>query len=82
MVGAVIGAVIGLVLAVPGIILGSFLGALLFEMSSGRKFDDAARAGMGAVIGLVAGAAGKFATGMAMIVIFVVYVVTRSGGIA
>src|SRR5262245_13559125 len=49
MLGAVVGALIGLFFTLPGIILGSFLGALTFEMAGGREFNDAARAGMGAV---------------------------------
>jgi len=78
-VGAVVGATLGLFFTIPGIILGPFLGALIFEMLGGRPFEEAARAGMGAVLGLLVGAVGKLASGVAMIVLFLVYVVSRSG---
>ena len=78
--GAVVGACVGLFFSLPGIILGPFIGALLFEMVGGRKFDEAARAGVGALLGLLAGALGKMACGMAMIGIFTVDVIYRSMG--
>lgn len=51
--GAVVGGLIGIFFALPGIILGPFLGATLFEMIGGREFQDAARAGVGAMLGLL-----------------------------
>src|ERR1041384_4856268 len=59
--GAVIGGSIGIFFNLPGILLGPFLGALLLEMLGGRAWKDAARAGLGAVLGLFLGAFGKFA---------------------
>jgi uncharacterized protein len=77
--GAVIGALIGLFFSLPGIVLGPFLGALLFEMAAGRAFNEAARAGMGAVLGLLAGAIGKLACCVAMMALFTFSVISRSG---
>jgi|ERR1043166_227214 uncharacterized protein YqgC (DUF456 family) len=78
--GAVVGGLIGIFFSLPGILLGPFLGALLFEFASGRQFKPAAKAGLGATLGLLAGALGKFAVGIAMMVLFAVDVVFRSGG--
>jgi uncharacterized protein len=77
--GAVIGAVVGLFFGPAGILLGPFVGALVFEMISGREFSDAARAGAGATLGLVVGAIGKVACCLAMIGIFAMNVIARSG---
>jgi uncharacterized protein len=74
-VGAIIGAVIGLFFGPPGLILGPFIGALGFEMLGGRKFEEAARAGAGAVLGIFVGAIGKVACCVAMIALFIVSVV-------
>jgi hypothetical protein len=78
--GAVVGALIGLFFTLPGIILGPFLGALIFEMAGGREFNEAARAGTGAVLGLLAGAIGKLACCFAMMALFTFSVVSRSAG--
>jgi len=76
--GAVVGGLIGMFFSFPGIILGPFIGALLLEMTGGRKFKPAAQAGLGAVIGLLAGAIGKLAICIAMIGLFTVNVIWRS----
>jgi uncharacterized protein len=78
--GAVVGAGVGLFFSLPGIILGPFIGAFLFEMVGGRKFDEAARAGVGALLGLLAGALGKMACGLAMMGVFTGDVIYRSMG--
>ena len=77
-VGAVIGAVIGIFFSLPGVILGPFLGAMVFEMIGGRELRSAARAGLGAFIGLLGGAVVKLATCVAMIALFAVDVIHRS----
>jgi len=77
-VGAVIGGLIGLFFNLPGIILGPFLGAMLFEMIGGREHGEAAKAGLGAVLGLLLGAVGKFAIAVAMMLLFAVAVIYRS----
>jgi uncharacterized protein YqgC (DUF456 family) len=76
--GAVIGGLVGLFFALPGIILGPFLGAALFELMGGRTWNDAARAGFGAVLGLLFGAVGKIACCVAMMVLFTFSVVMRA----
>ena len=76
--GAVVGGLIGMFFSFPGIILGPFIGALLLEMTGGRKFKPAAQAGLGAVIGLLAGAIGKLAICIAMIGLFTANVIWRS----
>jgi uncharacterized protein YqgC (DUF456 family) len=77
--GAVLGAFFGIFFGLPGIILGPFLGALAFEMAGGREFNEAARAGVGAMLGLFLGALGKLACSAAMIGLFAVSVWSRSG---
>lgn len=78
--GAVIGAVVGLFFGPFGIFLGPFLGALAFELVGGRELPAAARAGAGALIGLVLGAAGKLACCVAMMGLFAINVISRSNG--
>ncbi len=77
-VGAVIGGLIGLFFNLPGIILGPFIGALLLEMIGGREFKPAARAGLGATLGLLLGGVGKLAICVGIMTLFAVSVVYRS----
>jgi uncharacterized protein len=77
--GAVVGALVGIFFSLPGIILGPFIGALTFEMVGGREFKEAARAGVGALLGLLVGAIGKLACCVAMIALFAMSVLARSG---
>ncbi len=77
--GAVVGGLIGIFFSLPGILLGPFLGAMLLEMIGGREFKDAARAGLGAMLGLFVGALGKLACCVAMMILFAVNVIYRSG---
>ncbi len=76
--GAVVGGLIGIFFAFPGIIVGPFVGALMFEMMGGREWKQAARAGLGAVIGLFVGALGKLACCVAMMGLFAFSVVMQS----
>jgi hypothetical protein len=78
MVGALIGGVIGLFFNLPGIILGPFLGAMLFEMIGGKEFKVAAKAGAGAVIGLLLGVIGKFSICVMMIALFATNTIYRT----
>ena len=78
MVGAVIGGVIGLFFALPGIILGPFLGAMIFEMLGGKEFKIAAKAGAGAVVGLLLGVIGKFSICVIMITLFATNTIYRT----
>ena len=76
--GAIVGGLIGLFFNIPGVLLGPFIGALLFEWVGGRPFGESARAGLGATLGLLAGAAGKLAGCVAMMGLFGLNVVWRS----
>lgn len=71
MFGAIVGGLVGLFFNLPGIILGPFIGAALFEMAGGREFKPAVRAGVGATLGLFAGAIGKLFACVAMMVLFI-----------
>jgi hypothetical protein len=73
-VGAAVGGLIGLFFNIPGIILGPFIGATLFEMAGGQQFKPAAKAGFGAMAGLLVGAVGKLSLSAVMIGLFVISV--------
>jgi uncharacterized protein YqgC (DUF456 family) len=77
-VGAVFGGVIGLFFSLPGIILGPFLGAMLFETVGDKEFKAAAKAGAGAVAGLLLGVIGKFSICVIMTALFATNVIYRS----
>lgn len=68
--GAAIGAVVGIFFGLPGILLGPFLGAVIGELTVRRDLQGAARAGVGAFIGLVLATAGKLALGFTMLCLF------------
>jgi uncharacterized protein len=70
MMGAAIGGALGLFLGIPGIIIGPFLGAVLGELSVQRSLHQATRAGLGTVIGMALGVAGKLAIGIVMVGLF------------
>jgi uncharacterized protein len=76
--GAVLGGIVGLFFSLPGIILGPFIGAMLFEMLGDQEFKKAAKAGVGATLGLILGVIGKFTIGVAMMVLFATNVILRS----
>src|SRR5688572_20129388 len=78
MVGAIVGGIVGLFFNLPGILLGPFIGASIFEMVGGREFKPAMKAGVGATLGLFAGAVGKLLCCAAMILLFTVNVIWRS----
>lgn len=79
-VGAIVGGLIGLFFNLPGILLGPFIGAALFEMAGGREWKEASKAGAGATLGLLAGAVGKLACCVAMMLLFTANVIYRSLG--
>jgi uncharacterized protein YqgC (DUF456 family) len=76
--GAAVGGLVGIFFSLPGIILGPFAGALLFEFVGGRDLKPAAKAGLGATLGLLAGAVGKIAICVTMIGLFAANVIYRS----
>ena len=77
-VGAIVGGLVGLFFHLPGLLLGPFVGAFLFEKVSGRTWKDSGRAGVGATLGLLAGALGKLSCCVAMMGLFTVNVIYRS----
>jgi uncharacterized protein YqgC (DUF456 family) len=77
-VGAIVGGLIGLFFNLPGILLGPFIGAALFELAGGREWKAASRAGVGATLGLLAGALGKLFCCALMMGMFGANVVYRS----
>ncbi len=68
--GVIVGGLVGLFFGLPGIIIGPFAGAMLFELLGGTDLQTASKAGFGAVIGLLAGALGRFAFAIAMTGLF------------
>jgi uncharacterized protein YqgC (DUF456 family) len=78
MAGAVIGGVVGLFFSLPGIILGPFLGAMILEMTGDKEFKIAAKAGAGAVVGLLLGVVGKFSICVMMIALFATNTIYRT----
>lgn len=77
-VGAGLGGLAGLFFPFPGILIGPFLGALAFELIGGRGFKKSSRAGMGAILGLLAGAIGKLSACLIMMVLFAASVLSHS----
>ena len=71
MTGAAIGGVVGLFFGIPGVLLGPFAGAVLGELALQRTLEQASRAGIGSVVGLALGVAGKLAIGVSMLGLFV-----------
>jgi len=78
MVGAILGGIVGLFFTVPGIVLGPFVGALALEMTGGKEFKVALRAGTGAVIGLLLGVVAKFSICVMMIGLFATNTIYRT----
>jgi len=76
--GAGIGGVVGMFFGIPGMIIGPFVGATLLELMGGYEFKKASKAGVGAMIGLIAGAIGKCAVCVAMMAMFAANVIYRS----
>ncbi len=71
MAGGIVGLVLGAILLPPyGIIIGAFLGALVGELISKRRFGKAAKAGLGALLGVLGGILAKLAISGAMIFLF------------
>ena len=76
--GAGIGGVVGMFFGIPGMIVGPFVGATLLEIMGGYEFRKASKAGVGATLGLLAGAIGKCAVCVAMMALFAANVIYRS----
>lgn len=78
MAGAVAGGLVGLFFGPVGILTGPFLGAFALEYAGGREWRDSAKAGVGASLGLLAGALGKLACAVAMILLFAANILWRA----
>lgn len=70
-IGSLVGAFLGLFILPIGLIIGPFLGAMLGELSTGRPWQQASRAGWGATIGMLLGIVAKLVIGLMMIMLFV-----------
>jgi uncharacterized protein YqgC (DUF456 family) len=70
MLGAIIGAIVGLFFSLPGLILGPLVGAFLFEFLGGRAWREAAKAGVGTIIGIILGTIGRIVCCVIMITVF------------
>ncbi len=69
--GAAIGTLAGMFFGIPGLIAGPFVGAVLGEYIARPDLFKAGRAGFGAWIGLLFGAAAKLALAFLMVGVFV-----------
>ena len=72
LVGAALGALVGLFFGIFGVLLGPFVGAVLGELSEQWDLVRAGKAGVGAWLGLLLGAAAKLALILAMLGVFAV----------
>jgi len=68
--GAALGTIGGLFLGLPGLILGPFVGAVVGEMISHGKMDQATRAGFATWMGLIFGTLAKLALIFTMLGVF------------
>lgn len=72
LVGAAVGGVLGIPFGIPGIILGPFCGAVIGELIELKSIGQAGMVGVGTLIGLAIGVAGKLIIGMVMVGLFLV----------
>jgi uncharacterized protein len=79
MVGAILGAIVGLFFSLPGLILGPIIGAFLFELLSGREWRESAKAGAGALLGMLIGTVGRVVCCVLMIAVFSLSVIWNHG---
>lgn len=73
-VGAAIGTLLGMAFGLAGLLLGPFLGALTGEVLARKNLQQAARAGIGATLGLLFGTVAKLALAFTMLGVFVLAV--------
>ena len=66
-IGAGLGALVGIFFGLPGILFGPFVGAVVGQLTVRLDLNSAGRAGAGATMGLIAGAAFKFALALSML---------------
>lgn len=65
--GALVGAVVGIFLGPLGLLIGPFAGAMLGELATGRPWQQAGRAGVGATLGMLLGIVAKVVIGIVML---------------
>lgn len=70
-IGAAIGAVVGLFFGIIGVFVGPFIGAVIGELTKSPDIFKAGKAGIGATVGLVIGAAAKLSLGITMLMIYI-----------
>lgn len=73
--GAVVGSLIGLFFLPIGLLLGPFLGALVAELASGRRAEEAVRAGFGGMVGVLGSVVVNVILALVLVVAFVIQVV-------
>jgi len=67
MLGAALGALVGLFFGFAGIVIGPVVGGIAFEYWKDPDFERAARAGVGVLVGFVAGTVVKVALAFTMV---------------
>lgn len=73
-IGSTIGLIFGpFVIPALGLIIGPFAGAVIGEMIIGTSLDKSLKSGLGAVVGLFTSVVVKFILQLAMIVVFVLW---------
>jgi uncharacterized protein len=70
MIGAGVGTLVGIFFGLPGLLLGPFIGAMGAELIYRENLGEATKAGLGAWLGLVMGAAAKMAALFTMLGVF------------
>ncbi len=73
--GATIGLIIGLFLGPVGIIVGPFVGAFIGELISGKREQEALRAGWGSFLGFLLGVGMKLMVCATILFLFIYYLV-------
>jgi len=75
--GAVLGGVVGFItVPVVGVLIGPLVGAILGELLSGKKREEAMKAGLGALVGVLGGILLQFVVGLAMVGMVVVRIMS------
>ena len=71
-IGAIVGLLAGILIAGPvGLILGPLLGAIALEALSGQPLRQAARSGVGALLGFLLGTAAELTLALVIVISFV-----------
>ncbi|HIQ02387.1 MAG TPA: DUF456 family protein [Anaerolineales bacterium] len=76
--GALLGGLMGLLLlGLWGLLVGPMVGAMLGELWAGKEGQEAAKAGLGSLLGVLGGVGIKFAAGVTMVGLVVVSVLAK-----